>query len=274
MRPFSAIIVLYLAALLACPSSLAATVKREDDEEKKMTCRNTHTVFSENTDGWKAYGSPKGTFELTSDGLEMRLLKPEKPVERLIDKETELPYNSDAGVGPTFNSTTYMHYGKFTAVAKAAPKGGAVTAFILIADNRDEIDFEFTGGAPHTAQTNFFWGERPEYTVNGASHQVPGGSVYDEFHTYTIHWTPERIVWYIDDKQVRIQEKKKTCKDGVCKYPSHPARVQVGLWDGSFEYGTAEWAKGPIDWDGVKHISAYLKEVRIECDPDYNEIVE
>lgn len=88
MRPFSAIIVLYLAALLACPSSLAATVKREDDEEKKMTCRNTHTVFSENTDGWKAYGSPKGTFELTSDGLEMRLLKPEKPVERLIDKET------------------------------------------------------------------------------------------------------------------------------------------------------------------------------------------
>lgn len=65
----------------------------------------------------------------------------------------ELPYNSDAGVGPTFNSTTYMHYGKFTAVAKAAPKGGAVTAFILIADNRDEIDFEFTGGRDYCSYT-------------------------------------------------------------------------------------------------------------------------
>lgn len=35
------------------------------------------------------------------------------------------------------------------------------------------------------------------------------------------------------------------------------SRVQVGLWDGSFEYGTAEWAKGPIDVSYANNIYAY-----------------
>lgn len=39
-----------------------------------------------------------------------------------------------------------MQYGKFSATVKSADVPGAVTAVILIADNGDEIDFEFLAG--------------------------------------------------------------------------------------------------------------------------------
>lgn len=38
-----------------------------------------------------------------------------------------------------------MRYGKLSAHIRSAGTGGAVTAFILMADGGDEIDFEFLG---------------------------------------------------------------------------------------------------------------------------------
>ncbi|KAI8144643.1 concanavalin A-like lectin/glucanase domain-containing protein [Fennellomyces sp. T-0311] len=195
--------------------------------------------------------------------------------ERLIHAATLLPYNSHIGRGPTFNSTTYMQYGKFSATIKSSPIGGAITAVILIADGGDEIDFELIGSERNTAQTNYFWGEHPIYTINGGFHNVSGGPIYDGFHTYHIDWSPERIVWTIDEDVVRVKHRNETCEGSVCKFPSHPARVQIGFWDGSFEFGTAEWSHGPINWEmHTADIASYLKEVRIECDPEYNQIVD
>lgn len=68
----------------------------------------------------------------------------------------ELPYNKEAGRGPTFNSTTYMHYGKFSAKVKSSPVGGAITAVILIADGGDEIDFELIGGTFFLSRPGYF----------------------------------------------------------------------------------------------------------------------
>ncbi|CAG8852026.1 21511_t:CDS:1, partial [Racocetra persica] len=39
-----------------------------------------------------------------------------------------------------------------------------------------------------------------------------------------------------------------TLDKGVCKFPSHPSYVQIGLWDASGADGTAQWSHGPIDW--------------------------
>jgi beta-glucanase (GH16 family) len=61
-----------------------------------------------------------------------------------------LPYNKFEGSGFTFNATTYMQYGRFTASIKSAKVPGAVTAVILIADNGDEIDFELLAGGKET----------------------------------------------------------------------------------------------------------------------------
>lgn len=58
----------------------------------------------------------------------------------------ELAYNKIEGAGFTFNASTYMQYGKFSATVKSSSVPGSVTAIILIADNGDEIDFEFLAG--------------------------------------------------------------------------------------------------------------------------------
>jgi beta-glucanase (GH16 family) len=39
-----------------------------------------------------------------------------------------------------------MRYGKVSATIRSAGTGGAVTAFIMMADGGDEIDFEIIGG--------------------------------------------------------------------------------------------------------------------------------
>lgn len=57
-----------------------------------------------------------------------------------------LRYNKIEGVGFTFNASTYMQYGTFSSTIKSSSVPGSVTAIILIADNGDEIDFEFLAG--------------------------------------------------------------------------------------------------------------------------------
>lgn len=61
-----------------------------------------------------------------------------------------MPYNKVEGKGFTFNATSYMQYGRFSATVKSADVPGAVTAVILIADDGDEIDFELLAGGSET----------------------------------------------------------------------------------------------------------------------------
>jgi beta-glucanase (GH16 family) len=65
-----------------------------------------------------------------------------------------MPPNS---VGTLLASTHYVWYGKITAKLKTSRGAGVVTAFILLSDVKDEIDFEFVGVELETAQTNFYF---------------------------------------------------------------------------------------------------------------------
>ena len=57
----------------------------------KPLCRNTHTIFSESTNGWKVDTSPIETFAITPDGLQMNLAPP-KYYQRLIHALTSNAY--------------------------------------------------------------------------------------------------------------------------------------------------------------------------------------
>ncbi|KAI8143068.1 concanavalin A-like lectin/glucanase domain-containing protein [Fennellomyces sp. T-0311] len=265
MKVLVALGAILLSTAMARPSAKAS------GGIQKTECHNYDTDFTRSTEGWVADNTVQDTYDITDGGIKMNLMPPNQYV-RMHDA-SNLPYNKFEGRGPTFNASTYMHYGRLSATIKSANVGGAITAVILIADGGDEIDIELLGGDPNHAQSNYFWGNHPLYTVNGGYHEVPGGSVFDEYHTYTIDWSPDRIQWFIDGTLVRTREKKDTCEGSVCKFPSEPARVQIGLWDGSIESGTAQWSRGPIDWQQHDMISAYIKRVETECNPEYNNVI-
>lgn len=65
-----------------------------------------------------------------------------------------MPANSS---GTVLASTVYMWYGKVSATMKTSRGSGVVTAFILLSDVKDEIDFEFIGVDLSTAQTNYYY---------------------------------------------------------------------------------------------------------------------
>lgn len=112
--------------------------------EQKTVCKNYRTDFSKDTSGWQVENSMQDTYDIAGNGLQFHLHPPSKYI-RLHD-QNNLPYNEIGGRGPTLNATSYMRYGKVSATLRSAGTGGAVTAFILMADGGDEIDFEFLGG--------------------------------------------------------------------------------------------------------------------------------
>ena len=60
-------------------------------------------------------------------------------------------------VGTLLASSTYMWYGKVSSTLKTSRGKGVVTAFILLSDVKDEIDFEFVGADLSHAQTNYYF---------------------------------------------------------------------------------------------------------------------
>jgi hypothetical protein len=59
-------------------------------------------------------------------------------------------------VGTLVTSTRSVWYGKVSATLKTSQGAGVVTAFILMSDTKDEIDYEFVGVDMQHAQTNYY----------------------------------------------------------------------------------------------------------------------
>ncbi len=60
-------------------------------------------------------------------------------------------------VGTLLSSTHYVWYGKISATLKTSVGPGVVTAFIMMSDVKDEIDFEFVGAYRDYAQSNYYY---------------------------------------------------------------------------------------------------------------------
>jgi beta-glucanase (GH16 family) len=65
-------------------------------------------------------------------------------------------------VGTLLASSSYMWYGNVKATFKTSRSQGVVTAFILLSDVKDEIDYEFVGADLKTAQTNYYFQGIPD----------------------------------------------------------------------------------------------------------------
>ncbi|KAD3640498.1 hypothetical protein R6Q59_003265 [Mikania micrantha] len=161
----------------------------------------------------------------------LQVLKDGKSVHLSLDQRT----------GSGFLSHELYLHGFFSASIKlpAYYTAGVVVAFYMsngdmYEKNHDEIDFEFLGnikGKEWKIQTNIYG--------NGSTNvgrEERYGLWFDpsnDFHQYTILWTQDHIIFYVDD--VAIREIKRTeLMSG--DFPSKPMTVYATIWDAS------EWA--------------------------------
>lgn len=147
---------------------------------------------------------------------------------------------------PALKSKFYIMFGRVEVHMKAANGTGIVSDFYLQSDDLDEIDIEFLGGDDTQFQSNYFSkGDTTTYD-RGEYHTVLGDSPQTGFHNYTIDWTEEECVWYLDGEAVRTL--KNSSSEG---YPQTPMYLMTGAWaggDSSNAAGTIEWAGGETDY--------------------------
>ncbi|KAI9704991.1 MAG: hypothetical protein M1836_006771 [Candelina mexicana] len=174
--------------------------------------------------------------------------------------------------GTLLASASYVWYGKVSAKLRTSRGKGVVTAFILLSDVKDEIDFEFVGADLLNAQSNYYFQGITNYD-QGKNLSI--SDTYNNEHTYEIDWTPEKITWSIDGKQLRSQTKAETwnATSNQYHYPQTPARIQLSLWPAggaSNAKGTVDWAGGQIDWNSqdmqkYHYYYALVSDVNVQC---------
>ncbi|CAG7993884.1 unnamed protein product [Penicillium nalgiovense] len=177
-------------------------------------------------------------------------------------------------VGTLFANNHYVWYGKISGKFKSSRGKGVVTAFILLSDVKDEIDYEWVGADLTTVQTNYYWQGVLDWQ-NGGNITVDGGDTFDDWHTYEIDWTPEKVDWIVDGSVQRTLKKDDTYNETSKQYefPQTPARLQMSLWpagQASNAQGTIDWAGGEIDWNSEDiqdpgYYYATVGEVSVKC---------
>lgn len=104
---------------------------------------------------------------------------------------------------------------------------------------------------------------------------MDGGDTFDDWHTYEIDWTPEKVDWIVDGSVQRTLKKDDTYNETSKQYefPQTPARLQMSLWpagQASNAQGTIDWAGGEIDWNSEDiqdpgYYYATVGEVSVKC---------
>jgi len=174
-------------------------------------------------------------------------------------------------VGTLLSSTHYVWYGKVCAKMTTSQGKGVVTAFILMSDAKDEIDFEWVGADINNAQSNYYSQGVTVYT-NGKNLTV--GNTAEKVHEYCVDWTPDTLKWIIDGNEARSLNRKDTWNSTANRfdYPQTPSRIMLSLWPAGLPTnakGTVDWAGGEIDWNSPYMDNGYyyamIKSVSVKC---------
>ncbi|KAK9314769.1 concanavalin A-like lectin/glucanase domain-containing protein, partial [Lipomyces starkeyi] len=162
------------------------------------------------------------------------------------------------GDGPTVASDFYIFFGKVEVVAQCAPGTGIVSSVVLISDDNDEIDLEWTGGDAYHVQTNYFSkGQTGSYDRGGMTDVT---NPQTTFHTYTIDWNRDSVTWYVDGAVARVLPSN--APEG---YPQTPMQIKIGSWVGGSPDnapGTIAWAGGLADFSQAP-FNFYIKSLKV-----------
>ena len=147
----------------------------------------------------------------------------------VIDNEKnpgKIPY-----AGGEFRSQGFYGYGRYEVSMKPIKNDGVVSSFFTYtgpSDNNpwDEIDIEFLGKDTTKVQFNYFRDGK-------GGHEYLYDLGYDasqSFHTYGFEWHKDKIIWFVDGKEVYRLE--------GTTIPVTKAKLMMNAWCGT---GVDEW---------------------------------
>lgn len=117
------------------------------------------------------------------------------------------------------------------------------------------------GSKTDTIETNYFG--KGDTTTYDRETWPPVTTPHDVFHTYTIKWTKESVIWLIDGAEVRTVNYQDA--QGGTRFPQTPMNIRVGIWAGGAPTnapGTIEWAGGLTDYSKGPY-SMYIKNINV-----------
>ncbi|KAF8400426.1 hypothetical protein HHK36_013724 [Tetracentron sinense] len=162
---------------------------------------------------------------------------------KILNNGHLLTLSLDKSSGSGFQSKSQYLFGNIDMQLKLVPgnSAGTVTAYYLSSQGptHDEIDFEFLGnlsGKGNREQQFYLWFDPTA-----------------DFHTYSLLWNPQRIIFSVDGTPIR--EFKNSESIGVPFPKNQPMRIYSSLWNAE------DWAtRGGLvktDWTHAPFTASY-----------------
>ncbi len=173
------------------------------------------------------------------------------------DKKETAKYNF---FGAELYSNETFTYGKFEVKMKMAYASGCISSMFLYYNDSykgngevwNEIDIEVIGKEPNGFQSNLITGKLESKVTSEMIHKI-ASPVADNFHIYTIEWTPDYVAWYLDGKEIRRSDASSDTKKQVAKLVK-PQSLRFNIWSSE-----------NTEWVG----SLYQKYIPITQEIDY-----